>query len=165
MLQHLKSEGKCPLINTSYTAVQQRSVKRSDAGTELLAEIVASLACGSLWKLLFKLPWTTLIQAALAECSVKTFSPHQRSGFPLFFVYSLDLWMSHLSASFLCFQGEVWHPWAGGGFPARLWAEGTVRAGCGERGMQKVTFLRNGRNTGLCWKTTACTGISMRRWV
>lgn len=49
MLQHLKSERKCPLINTSYfTAVQQRSVKRSDAGTELLAEIVATLACGSL---------------------------------------------------------------------------------------------------------------------
>lgn len=46
-------------------------------------------------------------------------------------------------------QAERWPRLVGGAFPARLWVEETVKAGCGEREMPRVTSLRSGRSTGL----------------
>lgn len=46
-------------------------------------------------------------------------------------------------------QAERWLRSVGGAFPARLWAEETAKAGCGESEMPKATFLRSGRSTGL----------------
>lgn len=84
---------------------------------------------------------------------------------PTFFQFSDLCSLLGLHVFSVLFQDAVWPPWVGGVFPARLWAEETARAGCGEREMQRVTFLRNGRSTGLSWRTTACTGTSMKRQV
>lgn len=53
----------------------------------------------------------------------------------------------HVASALL--QDERWPPSVGGVFPVRRWAEETARAGCGERGTLRVTFLRNGRSIGL----------------
>lgn len=102
----------------------------------------------------------------------KTFQGFNASG--IFFYWApltLVFWSvfparpRRLHVSSVLFQDAVWPPWVGGVFPARLWAEETARAGCGERGTRRVTFHRNGRSTGLFWRTIACTGTSMRRQV
>lgn len=54
---------------------------------------------------------------------------------------------------------------ARGGFPAGTWVRGTVRAGCGKRRTLKPIFRRSGRSTGSSWRTLACTGTWMRRWI
>lgn len=83
---------------------------------------------------------------------------------PLWF-HTVSQFSDLCSLCLLCvlFQDEAWLPWVGGVFPARRWAGVTARAGCGEREMQRVTFLRNGRSTGLFLRTIACTGTSTRR--
>lgn len=87
---------KHSLINFSYfTAVQQQFVKCSDAETELFTEIVATLECGLLWMLLFKLPWKTLIHVVLAEGIIQTLSPCQRSSFPPVLLYILSVCWRH----------------------------------------------------------------------
>lgn len=149
------------LLNTSYlTAVQQHL---SSPETEALPRIIATLGCDILWKILFTLKWelTSSISATL-----------WMTHFPSLSLCFLLVLRSFSVREFRClhifsmlFQDEVWPRWVGGVFPARRWAEETARVGCGEREMQRVTFLKNGRSTGLFWKTTACTGTSMKRYV
>lgn len=135
----------------------------SSPETEALPRIIATLGCDILWKILFTLKWelTSSISATLWMTHFPSLS--------LCFLLVLRSFSVRefrcLHISSMLFQDEVWPRWVGGVFPARRWAEETARVGCGEREMQRVTFLKNGRSTGLFWKTTACTGTSMKRYV
>lgn len=75
---------------------------------------------------------------------------------PLSFV-RLPCWRPQLEVP--CLQS------VSGGFPAGTWVRGTVRAGCGKRRTLKPIFRKSGRSTGSSWKTRACTGTWMRRWI
>lgn len=155
------------LLNTSYlycSAAAFCQIRRLNSRQELLLhQDVALCEC-----FYFTLRWKSeRLQAALARGSavwltaLLVFDPT----FLQLFWFIFCVCQHRLHVSFVSFQDGVWPPWVGGVFPARRWAEETARAGCGEREMRRVTFLRSGRSTGLFWRTTACTGTSTRRRV
>lgn len=140
----------------------------SNPEAELPPRIIATSGCGTCERFYFTLWWKSeRLQAALARGSavwltaLLVFHPT----FLQLFWFIFSVCQHRLHVSFVSFQDGVWPPWVGGVFPARRWAEETARAGCGEREMRRVTFLRSGRNTGSFWRTTACTGTSTRRRV